>query len=298
MTLGSQGPASGHSAAKRALEPEPGASQARPPLVMGVVNVTPDSFSDGGAYFDAERAIEHGLALVAEGADLLDVGGESARPGSEPVDEAQELARVLPVVRALALRARVPISVDTTKARVAEEALAAGASIVNDVSAGRAEPRILAVAARAGATIALMHMLGTPRDMQADPRYRDVVTEVRAFLRERADAALAAGVERSKLWIDPGIGFGKTLRHNLELLRRLGEFAELGYPVLLGVSRKSFIAGVEEAAGCARSAADERLGGSLAALAIGVVNGASILRVHDVRAAKQAALVASAIEGR
>lgn len=151
---------------------------------------------------------------------------------------------------------------------------------------------------RAGARLALMRMLGTPRDMQRAPHYVDVVAEVRTFLRERTESALAAGIERSKLWIDPGIGFGKTLRHNLELLRRLGEFAELGYPVLLGVSRKSFIAGVEEAAGCARSAADERLGGSLAALAIGVVNGASILRVHDVRAAKQAALVASAIEGR
>lgn len=265
------------------------------PLIMGVVNVTPDSFSDGGAFPDPGRAIEHGLLLVEDGADLLDVGGESTRPGSAPVAEAEELARVLPVVRGLARGTRVPISIDTTKARVAEEALAAGASIVNDVGAGRIEPRIHAVVARARAGYALMHMLGTPRDMQADPRYEDVVTEVRAFLAERVAAAVAAGIERSKLWIDPGIGFGKTLEHNLELLRRLHELCALELPILLGVSRKSFIAGVEERAGCARSPAGERLGGTLAALAIGIVNGASILRVHDVRAAKQAALVARAL---
>ncbi|MBI5363211.1 MAG: dihydropteroate synthase [Planctomycetes bacterium] len=265
------------------------------PTILGVVNATPDSFSDGGAFLDPERAIEHGVRLVEDGADLLDVGGESTRPGSEPVTEAEELARVLPVVRGLARRTRVPISIDTTKARVAEEALAAGASIVNDVSAGRIEPRILAVAARARAGYVLMHMLGTPRDMQRDPRYGDVVTEVRAFLAERVEAAVAAGIERSKLWIDPGIGFGKTLEHNLELLRRLGELHELGLPILLGVSRKAFIAGVEEQAGRRRSPAGERLGGTLAALAIGIVNGASILRVHDVREAKQAALVARAL---
>lgn len=281
MTRGSNAPASGHSGERL--------------LVMGVVNATPDSFSDGGAFLDPRRAIEHGLDLVADGADLLDVGGESTRPGAAPVGEAEELARVLPVVRGLVDATRTPISIDTTKARVAEAALAAGASIVNDVSAGRTEPGILAVAARAKAGCVLMHMHGAPRDMQRDPRYGDVVREVRAFLAERAAVALAAGIDRSRLWIDPGIGFGKTLEHNLALLRRLGELRELGFPILLGVSRKSFIAGVEEAAGVPRSPAGERLGGTLAALAIGVANGASIVRVHDVREAKQAALVARAL---
>lgn len=265
------------------------------PRILGVVNATPDSFSDGGEHHDPERAIEHGLRLVADGADMLDVGGESTRPGSEPVEEREELRRVLPVVRGLAERTRIPISVDTTKSAVARECLAAGATLVNDVSAGRFDPAILAVTARAGAGYVAMHMLGTPRDMQVEPRYADVVGEVLEFLRARCRAALDAGIERSKLWIDPGIGFGKTLEHNLELLRRLAALRSLGLPVLLGVSRKSFIATIEERAELPRSAAAERLGGSLAALVLGLQNGAEILRVHDVRESKQAALVARAV---
>lgn len=265
------------------------------PRILGVVNVTPDSFSDGGAFLDPGRAVEHGLELVAQGADLLDVGGESTRPGSAPVSAVEELERVTPVIRRLAEESKVPISVDTTKAQVAEAALAAGASIVNDVSAGRFDPRILEVTARAGAGYVAMHMLGTPRDMQQDPRYDDVVAEVTEFLRARGRVALEAGIEREKLWIDPGIGFGKTLEHNLELLRRLNELRSLGLPIVLGVSRKSFIATVEHEAGFERSAPDARLGGSLAALTVGVQHGAEILRVHDVREAKQAALVARAL---
>lgn len=276
-------------------------ARARPPAaprVVGVVNVTPDSFSDGGSFLEPARAIEHGLQLVAQGADLLDIGGESMRPGSRPTDAQEELRRVLPVVRGLAERTRVPLSIDTTKSLVARECLAAGATIVNDVSAGRSDPAILEVTARASAGYVAMHMLGTPADMQADPRYDDVTAEVAEFLRARGRAALEAGIERALLWVDPGIGFGKTLEHNLALLDELGQLRSLGCPVLLGASRKSFIAAVEDRAGERRSPAHERLGGSLAALALGVRNGADLVRVHDVRASKQAALVAHAIATR
>lgn len=262
------------------------------PRILGVVNVTPDSFSDGGAHFDPQRAIEHGLALVREGADFLDVGGESTRPGAEPVSETEELRRVFPVVCGLAERTNVPISIDTMKSNVAAECLAAGASIVNDVSAGRADPELLGVAARFGAGCIVMHMLGAPRDMQQAPRYANVTREVTEFLRGRCRAALEAGVERSKLWIDPGIGFGKTLDHNRTLITQLSELRSLGLPVVLGVSRKSFIAALEEREGAPRSQPHDRIGGTLAALTIGVQKGAEILRVHDVLAAKQAALVA------
>lgn len=264
----------------------------RVPRLMGVVNVTPDSFSDGGSFFDAARAIEHGVKLASDGADFLDVGGESTRPGSTPIDAEEEMRRVLPVVRGLRGRTSATISIDTTKSEVAEAALDAGATIVNDVSAGTFDARILAVTARAGAAYVAMHMQGKPGDMQRAPRYVDLVGEVLDFLRARCRAALEAGIERSKLWVDPGIGFGKTLEHNLALLRRLNELRSLGLPVLLGVSRKSFIAAIEERAGATRSDATQRLGGTLAALTIGVQNGAEILRVHDVREARQAALVA------
>lgn len=269
--------------------------ESAPSRLMGIVNVTPDSFSDGGRHRDPQRAIEHGLTLVRDGAEYLDVGGESTRPGADSVSADEELRRVFPVVCGLAARTNVPISIDTTKAQVAAECLAAGASIVNDVSAGRADPEMLGVVARSGAGFVAMHMLGTPRNMQANPEYDDVVEDVREFLRARCRAALDAGVARSKLWIDPGIGFGKTLEHNVRLLNRLSSLRCLGLPILLGVSRKSFIAAIEERAGVTRSEPHDRLGGTLAALALGVGQDVEILRVHDVREARQAALVARAL---
>jgi dihydropteroate synthase len=265
-----------------------------PLRLMGVVNVTPDSFSDGGRFLDPARAVERGLELAAQGADILDLGGESTRPGSRPVPVHEELSRVLPVVERLAKSTRAALSIDTTKSEVARAALDAGATIVNDVSAGRSDPGMLALVAERGATCVLMHMQGTPRDMQTRPHYADVVAEVLEFLRERAEAALRAGVERDRIWIDPGIGFGKTVEHNLELLVRLPELHALRFPICLGVSRKSFIAAVEAASGAAPSPADARAGGTAAAVALGVLGGASILRVHDVAIMAQAARVARA----
>jgi dihydropteroate synthase len=265
---------------------------------MGVINVTPDSFSDGGMHLDPESAVARGLELEAEGADILDVGGESTRPGSEAVTEAEELRRVVPVVDALAKRTRAALSIDTTKAAVARAALDRGATIVNDVSAGRYDESMLPLLAERGATCVLMHMQGTPKTMQAQPSYRDVVAEVRDFLRERAGAAVEAGLGRDRIWIDPGIGFGKGLEHNLELLARLGELLPLGFQICLGVSRKSFIAAVDRASGVDPSGPDERLGGTAAAVALGVANGARILRVHDVAVMAQAARMARAIARR
>jgi len=270
----------------------------RRPRIMGVLNITPDSFSDGGAHLDPERALERGLEMAAEGAELIDIGGESTRPGSDPVSEDEELRRVIPLVEALAPRVAVPISVDTTKAAVAERALDAGARMVNDVSAGRADPRMLQLVAGRGCDLVLMHMQGTPRDMQRDPRYGDVAGEVAEFLRARAAACLEAGIALGRIAIDPGIGFGKTLEHNLELLRSLGELRALSLPICVGLSRKSFIAAIERADLPAKAPAPsptERLGGSLAALALCVQRGAAILRVHDVRASVQAARVAWAL---
>ncbi len=261
------------------------------PRMMGIVNVTPDSFSDGGAFLDPSRAIEHGLELAAEGADLLDVGGESTRPGSDPVPVDEETRRVVPVIAALARRAGVPLSVDTTKSAVARAALDAGATIVNDVSAGCFDAAMLPLVAERRAGFVAMHMQGTPRDMQVAPTYGDVVADVLEFLRARGYQALEAGVERGKLWIDPGIGFGKTLEHNLALLRRLSELRSLGLPICLGVSRKSFLARIAGR----ESPAQERLGGTAAAVALGVAGGAEILRVHDVRVMRECALAARAI---
>lgn len=261
------------------------------PRLMGVVNVTPDSFSDGGSHFDPSRAVARALALVAEGADFLDIGGESTRPRSEPISVEEELRRVVPVITQLAKSTRMPISIDTTKSAVARAALDAGATIVNDVSAGLADAAMLSVVAEHGAGYVAMHMQGDPRTMQTAPHYDDVVAEVTDFLRERCFRALEAGVDRTKLWIDPGIGFGKTLEHNLELLRRLSELRSLGLPILLGVSRKSFIpkiTGVD-------TPPERRIGGTAAAVALGVVGGAEILRVHDVAVMREAALVARAI---
>jgi dihydropteroate synthase len=245
-------------------------------LVMGVVNVTPDSFSDGGRYLDHRAAVTHGLALVAEGADLLDVGGESTRPGATEVEEAVELERVLPVVEQLAGSAGVPVSVDTRKAAVAGAALAAGATMVNDVSAGRHDPDLLGVVAEAKAPLVLMHMRGTPATMQDDPRYDDVVGEVEAFLAERCQAAEAAGVDQDALVVDPGIGFGKRDQDNYALLDGLARFTRLGHPVMVGASRKGFIGRALDAP------VDQRLEGTAATVVWAVERGARIVRVHDV----------------
>ncbi|HWC49428.1 MAG TPA: dihydropteroate synthase [Solirubrobacterales bacterium] len=258
--------------------------------LMGVVNVTPDSFSDGGLYLDPDEAIAHGLALAEAGAEILDVGGESTRPGADPVGEEEELRRVVPVIRGLAA-SQSRLSVDTSKAPVAAAALDAGAEIVNDVTALRGDPEMGALCAERDATVVLMHMLGEPRTMQEDPRYDDVVTEVKAFLAERLEAAVAAGIAEERVWLDPGIGFGKTAAHNMELLRRLDELHELGRPLVVGTSRKSFIGRVDG------SPADQRLGGTIASSVLAAAEGADVLRVHDVAEMRQALAVAMAILG-
>jgi len=253
------------------------------PHVMGILNVTPDSFSDGGDFFQRERALERALQMVESGADLLDVGGESSRPGSSPVPEEEELARVLPVVEYLAPRVSVPVSIDTYKSGVARRAIEAGASIVNDVSGLRFDADMAGVAAQAACPVVVMHMRGTPKTMQADTRYGDLVTEVYRSLRESIEIAVAAGVPRDQIVVDPGIGFGKSSEGNLLLLRRLREFASLGCPVMVGASRKAFIGhtlGID--------APKERLFGSVAAAALAVWNGADIVRAHDVRETRQA----------
>jgi len=248
---------------------------------MGVVNVTPDSFSDGGELLDPDRAIAHGLQLVAEGADVLDVGGESTRPGALNVAEEEERARVLPVVAALAARAGVPVSIDTTKAAVAADALDVGASVVNDVSAGRGDPAMLATVARAGAGFVAMHRQGEPRTMQRDPQYRDVLTDVGDFLVERLDAARAAGIHRDALCADPGIGYGKTVGHNLTLLARLRELADrVDVPLLVGTSRKTFIGWITDTPEPA-----DRDDGTLATVMWAIDHGAAVVRVHAVRPA-------------
>ncbi len=262
-------------------------------LVMGIVNVTPDSFSDGGAFLEADAAIAHGRGLVAAGADLLDIGGESTRPGAAEVSQGDEMTRVLPVIETLvADGARV--SVDTSKAAVAEAALAAGAAIVNDVTA-LADPDMAAVCASAGSAgpgLILMHMKGTPRTMQDDPVYDDVVDDVRDFLAARMQLAIDAGIDEKRIWLDPGIGFGKTVEHNLELIARLDELAELGRPVVVGASRKNFIGEIT-----GRDVGD-RLGGSIAANVLGLANGAHVLRVHDVAETIDAVRVAERILDR
>ena len=258
---------------------------------MGILNVTPDSFSDGGEFLDSARAIAHGGELTRDGADVLDVGGESTRPGAAAVSAEEELARVEPVIAALAGKGgpKATVSVDTSKLAVAEAALDAGAEIVNDVTALRAEPELAYLCADRKCGVVLMHMLGTPRTMQQDPRYGDVVDEVKAFLAERAEAAVAAGVDEGRIWIDPGIGFGKTLSHNLELLRRLGELRDLGLPLVVGTSRKSFIGKLTG------REVGERIGGSVGSSVLALAAGADVLRVHDVRQTRDATRVAEAI---
>ncbi|MHB8605503.1 MAG: dihydropteroate synthase [Thermoplasmatota archaeon] len=259
-------------------------------LVMGIVNVTPDSFSDGGEHATLESAVAHAKRLVAEGANLLDVGGESTRPGAPVVPAEEEKRRVVPVIAALARDVDVPLSVDTMKADVARAALVAGAHVVNDVTAGTHDAEMLDVVGRAEAGLVLMHMQGTPRTMQLEPRYADVVAEVRDYLQARATAAYEAGVPRLGIAVDPGIGFGKTLEHNLELLRNLRAFGRLGFPVLVGVSRKSFVGRLTGA-----DAPKDRLEGTLAATSLAVANGANVIRTHDVAATKRAIAVAEAI---
>jgi dihydropteroate synthase len=259
------------------------------PQLMGVVNVTPDSFSDGGQYLDPAAAIRHGDELLRDGASILDVGGESTRPGAEEVDEAEELRRVEPVVRALAGDATV--SIDTSKLAVAEAALDADASIVNDVTAFKHDPEMAGLCAERGVGVVLMHMPGNPRTMQDGPRYEDVVDDVKAFLAERMEFALAEGIDEERIWLDPGIGFGKMLEHNLELLRRLGELRALGRPLVVGTSRKSFIGKVDG------SDVEDRIGGSIASSVLAAAEGADVLRVHDVAEMAQALAVANAVLG-
>ena len=259
--------------------------------VMGIVNVTPDSFSDGGRFLDPDAAVAHGIELAERGADVLDVGGESTRPGAAPVPADEELRRVVPVVARLATTTTVPISVDTTKAAVARAALHAGATVVNDVSAGRLDPDILEVAAEAGAGYVVMHMQGEPRTMQADPRYDDVVAEVGDFLADRVHVARGAGVAEGAIAADPGIGFGKTVEHNLQLLAGLPTLADrVGVPLMVGASRKAFVGKVLARAGAASGdlPVDQREEGTLATVVWAVERGASIVRVHDVLPAVRA----------
>jgi len=262
------------------------------PRLMGVLNLTPDSFSDGGRFLDPAAALAQARRLIAQGADILDIGGESTRPGAERVPAEDEIDRVVPVIAALAAETSIPISVDTLKPQVARAAVAAGATIWNDVSALTA-PGAPELAAELGCGVVLMHMQGEPRTMQAAPRYGDVVAEVTAWLAARAETALAAGVRRERIWLDPGIGFGKTLAHNLALLAHLDPLVALGFPVLLGVSRKSFLKAIDPAAALAQ----DRLAGSLAAALAGAQAGVGAIRVHDVAETRQALLTWAAIRG-
>ena len=254
--------------------------------VMGILNVTPDSFFDGGADASPEAAVRRGLAQVAEGADLLDIGGESSRPGSDPVTAEEEMRRVLPVIEGLRRKTGIPISIDTTKAAVAREAIARGASIVNDISAMRFDKAMAGVVAESGASVVLMHMLGRPKTMQVAPSYADVIEDLCAFFGERIAAAIDAGIPRNRLLIDPGIGFGKDLGANLDILRNLPRFRTFGVPIVVGLSRKSFlgrITGLDQ---------QDRLPGTIAANAVAVARGANIIRVHDVKEGRQTADVA------
>ncbi|OGW77153.1 MAG: dihydropteroate synthase [Omnitrophica bacterium RIFCSPHIGHO2_02_FULL_46_20] len=258
--------------------------------IMGVLNVTPDSFYDKGRFFDKEKAVGHAIDMAREGADIIDVGGESTRPGAEDVDVERELGRVIPVVRAISERISVSISIDTRKAKVAEEALKAGACIVNDVSALNYDPGMAAVIAKYGAICVLTHMKGSPKDMQVNPAYGDVVKEIISTLEESIKKAKSSGITADKIIIDPGIGFGKTLEHNIEILKRLDEFKRLGYPICVGTSRKSFIGKMLNS-----DDSGDRLAGTLATCAIAVMKGAKILRVHDVKETVQAARVADSV---
>lgn len=250
--------------------------------IMGILNVTPDSFSDGGNFFDVSAAVEHTKKMIEAGADIIDIGGESSRPGSSPVSVEEELRRVIGVIQAIRKESKIPISIDTTKSLVALRAVEAGATIINDISAGRFDPEMFSIAASTHATICLMHMQGSPKTMQENPYYENVVQEVKDFLREQISLAQIAGIQKEKIIIDPGFGFGKRLEDNLALLNNLNQFADLGFPILVGLSRKSFIGALTGAA------VADRLPGSLVAAAIAVSKGAQILRVHDVYETRRA----------
>ncbi|MBZ5659795.1 MAG: dihydropteroate synthase [Acidobacteriia bacterium] len=264
-------------------------------LVMGVLNVTPDSFSDGGAYLDSEAAVARALQLEREGADILDVGGESTRPGATPIHSDEELRRILPVIEILRGKLRIPMSVDTQKAEVAQAALDAGAEILNDISALRADPRLAKIAARARAPMILMHMRGAPRTMQRGPFARDVIRNVMTGLREALARARHAGLTKSQILLDPGIGFGKSHEQNFEILARLPEFASLGCPLVVGTSRKSFLGKAMARAGEPGLPAGERLLGTAATVTASILGGAHIVRVHDVAEIARVARVADAI---
>ncbi|MCX6695336.1 MAG: dihydropteroate synthase [Candidatus Altiarchaeota archaeon] len=257
-------------------------------LVMGIVNVTPDSFSDAGKFASTEKAVEHALRMAEDGADIIDVGGESTRPGSEPVSVDQEISRVVPVIREISRKAGVPISIDSCKPEVVEKALQAGASMINDVNGLRGEG-MAELAARYDVPVCIMHMQGTPKEMQKNPSYDDVVKDVKSFLKKQADYAVKKGVSRNKIIVDPGIGFGKTTEHNIELIRKIREFKKLGYPVLIGPSRKAFIGNILNAP------VGERLAGTIAASVVCAVNGADVIRVHDVKEVVQALRLAETI---
>jgi dihydropteroate synthase len=260
------------------------------PLIVGILNVTPDSFFDGGKYVDREAAVAHALAMAKSGADLLDIGAESSRPGSLPIDEAEEMRRLIPIVKAVCQAVSIPVSVDTTKASVARQALEAGAAIVNDISGLRFDRDMAAVVAETGAGLVLMHMQGTPRTMQRNPVYTDVVQDVKAFFAERIEVAVKASISTKQIILDPGIGFGKLLGHNLTLLARLRELTTFRRPLMVGVSRKSFIGQV-----LGRSVND-RLFGTAAAVAVAVAQGADLVRVHDVAEMKDVVGMVEAVE--
>jgi dihydropteroate synthase len=264
----------------------------RSPVLMGIVNVTPDSFSDGGRFLDSGRAVEHALQLAAEGAEILDIGGESTRPGAASVSVSDELARVIPVIQALARQTDRTISIDTQKPEVAEAAVAAGAAIINDIAAHRTDPAMWESVARTGAGYICMHMQGTPQTMQESPHYADVVTEVREFFEDRLQRLIAVGVRPEQVALDVGIGFGKTVEHNVALLAAISSFQMLGRPLVLGVSRKSFIGKL------AGSLTDDRLAGSIAATMMAVHDGVQLVRTHDVAATRQALQVVTAIRQR
>lgn len=260
-----------------------------PPLIMGILNCTPDSFSDGGKFLDPEAAVAHGLKMVREGASIVDVGGESTRPGSPPVTPADQKSRVVPVIRALAEKAGCQVSIDTSSAEVAEAALDAGATMVNDITALAGDARMGPLVAARHCPVVLMHMKGTPRTMQKAPFYRDVIGEITSFLRETIDRAIETGIDREQVIVDPGLGFGKTTEHNLEIMQRLRVFSSLGRPILVGPSRKSFIGKVTDAP------VESREIGTGAAVALETIAGAQIIRVHNVAEMKQAALLAHAV---
>ena len=256
---------------------------------MGVLNITPDSFSDGGRYFQRDQAIKHGLIMAEDGADIIDVGGESTRPYSEKVSLREELDRVIPVIQGLRKELKIPISIDTLKAEVAEEALAAGASIINDISALRFDSRMVSVAAKAGVPVILMHMKGTPSKMQDNPAYDHLIPEIMGFLTQATNRAVEGGIDKTFIILDPGIGFGKTFDHNLEIIGELHQFKALGMPILLGTSRKAFLGHL------LNKEAHERDTGTMATIAAGVMNGAHIVRVHNVKKALETVKIIDAI---